>query len=35
MAASARWEGGHCNFRLPPPPPDEPLPDMGTIECRP
>jgi outer membrane usher protein len=34
MAAAAHWEGGHCNFRLPPPPPDEPLPDMGTIECR-
>jgi outer membrane usher protein len=35
MAAEARWEGGHCRFRVPPPPPDEPLPDMGTLECRP
>jgi outer membrane usher protein len=35
MAAEANWEGGHCSFRLEPPPPDEPLPDMGTVVCRP
>jgi outer membrane usher protein len=33
-AAEASWDGGHCSFRLPPPSPDEPLPDMGTIQCR-
>jgi hypothetical protein len=33
MAAEASWNGGHCSFRLEPPPPDEPLPDMGTIQC--
>jgi outer membrane usher protein len=34
MAAEATWPGGHCSFRLQPPPPDDPLPDMGTIQCR-
>jgi outer membrane usher protein len=34
MAAEASWPGGHCTFRLQPPPPDDPLPDMGTIQCR-
>jgi outer membrane usher protein len=34
MSAEANWIGGHCSFRLEPPPPDDPLPDMGTIECR-
>jgi outer membrane usher protein len=33
MAAEASWTGGHCQFRLEPPPPDDPLPDMGTIQC--
>jgi outer membrane usher protein len=33
MAAEATWPGGHCRFRLPPPTPDEPMPDMGTIRC--
>jgi outer membrane usher protein len=33
MAAEARWTGGHCRFRLEPPPPDDPLPDMGTVRC--
>jgi len=33
MAAEARWGGGHCSFRLEPPPPDDPLPDMGTVVC--
>jgi outer membrane usher protein len=34
LAAEASWPGGHCTFRLQPPPPDDPLPDMGTIQCR-
>jgi len=34
MQAEASWTGGHCSFRLEPPPPDDPLPDMGTIQCR-
>ena len=34
MAADATWKGGHCSFRLEPPPADEPIPDMGTIRCR-
>ena len=34
VAAEANWSGGHCSFRLEPPPPDDPLPDMGTIQCR-
>jgi outer membrane usher protein len=33
MAAEAAWAGGHCRFRLEPPPPDDPLPDMGTVRC--
>ena len=33
MAAEASWAGGHCRFRLEPPPPDDPLPDMGTVTC--
>jgi outer membrane usher protein len=34
MSAEASWPGGHCSFRLQPPPPDDPLPDMGIIQCR-
>lgn len=34
MQAEASWTGGHCGFRLEPPPADDPLPDMGTIHCR-
>jgi len=34
MAADATWSGGHCVFRLPPPPGDDPVPDVGTIRCR-
>jgi len=30
----AHWTGGHCRFRLPPPPAGEPQPDMGVIACR-
>jgi outer membrane usher protein len=33
MSAEASWSGGRCGFRLEPPPPDDPLPDMGTIQC--
>jgi outer membrane usher protein len=33
VAAEANWSGRHCSFRLEPPPPDDPLPDMGTIQC--
>ena len=33
MAAEASWNGGKCRFRLEPPPPDDPLPDMGVIPC--
>jgi len=33
MSADASWTGGHCIFRLEPPPPDDPLPDMGTVVC--
>jgi outer membrane usher protein FimD/PapC len=29
----ARWNGGHCSFRLPPPA-DESQPDLGVISCR-
>jgi outer membrane usher protein len=34
-AGSAQWDGGRCGFRLDPPPENDPLPDMGTIICRP
>jgi outer membrane usher protein len=30
----ARWNGGQCAFRLPPPPSGQPQPDVGTIACR-
>jgi len=31
----AHWNDGHCTFRLPPPPPgDQPQPDLGNITCR-
>jgi outer membrane usher protein len=33
MAAEANWKGGSCSFRLEPPPPDDPMPDMGTVRC--
>jgi outer membrane usher protein len=34
MSAAAEWPQGRCTFRLPPPPDDEPIPDLGTIRCR-
>jgi outer membrane usher protein len=33
MSAEASWSGRRCSFRLEPPPPDDPLPDMGTVQC--
>jgi outer membrane usher protein len=35
MAGSASWSAGQCRFRLDPPPPDDPQPDLGTVTCRP
>ncbi|MFO1408765.1 MAG: fimbria/pilus outer membrane usher protein [Steroidobacteraceae bacterium] len=34
LAGEARWPGGRCVFRVPPPPPDDPLPQLGDIACR-
>jgi outer membrane usher protein len=31
--ATATWGEHKCSFRLPPPPPNDPQPDMGTITC--
>ncbi len=31
---SATWKEGRCVFRLPPPPADDPLPELGTVRCR-
>ena len=28
------WTGGQCSFRLPVPPEDDPLPDLGKVQCR-
>ena len=33
-SGAARWPGGKCSFRLPPPPAGDPQPDMGVIACR-
>ena len=33
MHAEARWAGGRCTFRLPPPPSREAVPDVGRIRC--
>jgi len=34
MTAEADWTTGRCAFRIPPPPSDDPLPDLGTVVCR-
>lgn len=34
LAGEARWPGGRCVFRVPPPPVDDPLPQLGDIACR-
>jgi outer membrane usher protein FimD/PapC len=31
--ATARWPDHKCSFRLDPPPPADPQPDMGTVIC--
>jgi outer membrane usher protein len=33
LAAIAEWNNERCAFRLPPPPSDDALPDLGTITC--
>jgi outer membrane usher protein len=33
LTATAEWNAERCTFRLPPPPPDDPLPDLGNITC--
>jgi outer membrane usher protein len=34
LSAFATWKSGRCRFRVEPPPPNEPAPDMGEIVCR-
>ena len=34
-AGTVEWSSGRCRFRLGPPPENDPLPDMGTVTCRP
>lgn len=34
LAGEARWPGGRCLFRVPPPPLEDPLPQLGDIACR-
>jgi outer membrane usher protein len=34
LGGEARWDGGRCVFRVDPPPPDDPLPNLGDIACR-
>jgi outer membrane usher protein len=34
MAGDATWPGGQCTFRVPPPPSNVVLPDLGGIRCR-
>lgn len=34
MAGRVSWDGGTCEFRVPPPVGNDPLPDLGTIKCR-
>ncbi len=31
---TAQWGSSRCSFRLGPPPPEDPQPDMGTLSCR-
>jgi outer membrane usher protein FimD/PapC len=33
-AGSAQWGESRCSFRLEPPPANDPLPDMGSVDCR-
>ena len=33
FVVEARWPQGRCAFRLPPPPTNDPLPDLGTVTC--
>ena len=33
-AGTAHWGSSHCRFRVGSPPPDDPQPDMGTLDCR-
>jgi len=33
-SGEARWDDSQCTFRLPPPPPDQTQPDLGSIDCR-
>ncbi len=35
MGGEATWAQGRCVFRLDPPASDDPLPDMGTVSCKP
>jgi outer membrane usher protein len=35
MGGEAAWGGGRCLFRVDPPPSDDPLPDLGTLTCKP
>jgi outer membrane usher protein len=34
MAGHVSWNGGDCDFRVQPPPQNDPLPDLGDIKCR-
>lgn len=34
MTGRAFWDNGSCEFRVPPPIGNDPLPDLGTIKCR-
>ena len=34
VGGTASWDGGRCAFRLDPPPHGDPLPDLGTVQCR-
>ena len=34
LRAQVSWPGGQCEFRVQPPPQDDPLPDLGDVKCR-